>query len=812
MNSLLASVRREDGYDRVDNAVRSLEEQWRHGEPSLEQCWAAHDPDRAISVLAALIKADLRCRFARGERPAVGDYLKNYPLLEDAGERVLSLIYEEYCLREEQGEPPDVESFCARYAPWRDSLVSQLKYHQLLSRVVASPTPPARFPEPGEHFQEFAIDALLGQGGAARVYRARNDLLGGRQFALKVSPDRGHEPSIMGRLDHDHIVPVHSVVFQRETHLRGLIMPYRPGLPLDEVIRRVKLASPPLSASVFWDVVAASVETDLQTSDGLPGWNTFPMRGTYAQGVAWIMATLADAVAHAHERGVQHRDIKPANVLLTLHDGPQLLDFNLAHDPHAAEQAEAALRGGTLPYMAPEQLEAFIDPARWNAVGCGADLYSLGLVMHELLTGEAPAVPDQTLPLPRAIRSLLDRRADQNFNPRRLNPAVPHALEAITLRCLAYAETDRYAAAHELAQDLRRFERGKPLGYAVNPSRSERVGNWCRRNRAALAASVLLLVAGLVLAENRLTPVERRGTFREAMAAVDSGADGKALALLAPLSENYPDSPLVQLYYAAAQASTSHLPEAMALYKKATALPDAEAVLGGWAREYPSLIQQLETLGVRFDDVTLPNSKRPDPRYRELGHKILAMALRLGSTDEKVQVRDATYDEDHGLFDSALRKMTAVIDQIERIARKDVRDGLLNKYNCFRLRARNWNHLADQALGDDGAGSLETARSRYEHALTDLDRAQSLPQRDDFERIDACLESRAKSELGLGRIAVRQARFDDAVKHHREAHRLIELLRPRHSADLAFHRLEGRLAELEEQIEVPPGAALSVAR
>src|SRR4051794_39759073 len=167
--------------------------------------------------------------------------------------------------------------------------------------------------------------------------------------------------------------------------------------------------------------------------------------------------TLARALAYAHQRGILHRDVKPANVLLSPRGGPQLLDFNLAHDPHAADQAEAALRGGTLPYMAPEQLEAFIDPDRWESVGPAADTYSLGLVMHELLTGQALDVPDQTLPLPRAIRSLLDRRAVRKFAPRRLNPAVPHALEAILARCLEYEREARYPSAQALADDLQRF-------------------------------------------------------------------------------------------------------------------------------------------------------------------------------------------------------------------------------------------------------------------------------------------------------------------------------------------------------------------
>src|SRR4051795_6882371 len=109
MRSLLASVRRDGGLDRVESAVKALEDEWRCGEPLLEQHWADHDPDGSLSVLAALVKADLRCRFAQGERPAVRDYLDRFPILGDESVRMLSLIYEEFCLREEQGERPDAE-------------------------------------------------------------------------------------------------------------------------------------------------------------------------------------------------------------------------------------------------------------------------------------------------------------------------------------------------------------------------------------------------------------------------------------------------------------------------------------------------------------------------------------------------------------------------------------------------------------------------------------------------------------------------------------------------------------------------------
>ena len=137
----------------------------------------------------------------------------------------------------------------------------------------------------------------------------------------------------------------------------------------------------------------------------------FPVRGTFSQGAAWIVMVLARALHYAHGRQIYHRDVKPANILLTINHGPQLLDFNLAESPHSADHAQAALRGGTLPYMAPEQIESFFNPELWASVGAGADIYSLGLVLRELLTGQMPDLPRKGLPAARAMSELLDRTA-----------------------------------------------------------------------------------------------------------------------------------------------------------------------------------------------------------------------------------------------------------------------------------------------------------------------------------------------------------------------------------------------------------------
>lgn len=476
-------------------AQLELSEAWEEGEAEVEALWRER-VDATPSVLAAMVKIDLRCRFARGESPAVAEYLARHPGLGEVSPLVVSLVYEEYCLREEVGQTPDPAEFCGRYAKWGDSLASQLQYHRLLSQVAGRKAPPFSFPEPGERFLNYHLLSYLGRGGEARVYLARDLDLGDCPRALKVGPDRGDEPSIMGRLDHPRIVPVLSVARDEATGLRGLCMPFRGGRALHEVLLRMETT--PLAertARTLW----AAVAPEGQPQAPPPGlaWEGFPVSGTYTDAVAWVAAALADGLSHAHRLGIQHRDIKPANVLMTMDGGPQLLDFNLAHDPHDARQADAARRGGTLPYMAPEQISAFLDAGRWDEVGRAADLYALGLVIRELLTGRRPEAPSADLPLPRALQEQLDRRREPTDGPRAVNPSVPATVEAIVRRCLHPEPWGRYTEARSLANDLRLHLDGRLPDEAGAYSRLDRAGSFVRRHWIALAATAALVFIGL---------------------------------------------------------------------------------------------------------------------------------------------------------------------------------------------------------------------------------------------------------------------------------------------------------------------------
>jgi serine/threonine-protein kinase len=207
------------------------------------------------------------------------------------------------------------------------------------------------------------------------------------------------------------------------------------------------------------------------------------------QGAA-LVATLADAIHAAHQNGIVHRDLKPGNILLTADGTPKVTDFGLAR--RLQGEGGLTLSGvpmGTPSYMAPEQ-------ARGNkgAVGPATDVYALGAILYELLTGRPPFRAES------ATATLQQVVADEPVPPARLNPRVPRDLQTICLKCLYKESHKRYGSAQALAEDLRRFERGEPI--KARPVGSlERAVRWVRRRPAlagALASGVLLASALVV--------------------------------------------------------------------------------------------------------------------------------------------------------------------------------------------------------------------------------------------------------------------------------------------------------------------------
>jgi len=703
MNPLLASARM-GGVDPLECAVLSFEQEWRrHGDVRLEQYWPEQcraqgiDPGDSVAILAELIKADLRLRFDNGQSPTVASYLEQFPKLCETDSRVLSLIYEEFCLREENGEAPDVESFCGRYPRWRDSLIAQLQYHRLFSQAAGGQPPKPRFPEVGESFEEFQLVSLLGRGGMSRVFLARDLSLGGKQVVLKVSVDRGDEPKLHGPLDHPHIVPANSVAFQPERQLRALSMPYRPGLALDVVIARLNAGTRPRKAIELWRVLVdgsaksliscadpekeALLATEVRRSGPRgDGWERFPVRGTYAQGVAWLVMTLARALDYSHRMGTIHRDVKPGNVLLTLKFGPQLFDFNLAESPYSADQAQEAIHGGTLPYMAPEQIEAFLNPDLWGKAGAQADIYSLGLVLRELLTGQMPELPNEKLAPARAMRHLLDRRAFLDTDVRRVDPRIPHGLQAIVAKSLALSPQDRYPDAESFALDLDRFLKHQPLLQADNRSRTERLTNWVNRNRWSIfglpsCVLGLALLAHRPIADRLKPPVESLAAFQAAVGFVDQEDPGNATSALESLGRYYSEDPLVRSYLAFALDLRRNTTQANAQLARALSTSHGIRKLLDWGADHPKIAVYLEHLAEaaikdgdnklvadvldEHDEEIFVDSMR---QYYELAKQALDIVDKLGRTSLKTQALIAKVEEFDGNYRGAFDRLTRSLD------------------------------------------------------------------------------------------------------------------------------------------------------
>jgi WD40 repeat protein len=366
------------------------------------------------------------------------------------------------------GQPAD--ALCPPGTPeeLRPELERDLAYVRAVRRLLRPPevaAAEAAGPLPWTALGRFELGPELGRGGCGLVFLAHDPLLG-REVAVKVpraeilaTPgwrDRFlREARAAAGLDHPNVVPVYEA--GEVGPVCFLVSAYCPG--------------PTLAAWVEQQRGPVPVRT-----------------------AAGLVAALADGVQHAHGRGVLHRDLKPSNVLLEplppgtapppdgLAFTPRLTDFGLAkllQEGATTDQTRTGAVLGTVNYMAPEQAAG-----RSRQVGPTADVYALGAILYELLTGRPPFQGETELDTLRQVRD------EESVPIRRLRSAVPRDLETVCLKCLEKEPARRYATVGALADDLRRFLAGEPIR-ARPPGPAGRVGRWARRNPALAAASGL---------------------------------------------------------------------------------------------------------------------------------------------------------------------------------------------------------------------------------------------------------------------------------------------------------------------------------
>jgi hypothetical protein len=318
----------------------------------------------------------------------------------------------------------------------------------------------------------YEILGELGRGGMGVVYTARQVGLQ-RVVALKMILPQARlsleqlerfrrEAEAAARLQHPHIVQIHEIGAQVDRPYFSL--EFVEGGSLDK-----KLAGTPQ-----------------------------PPRTAAA-----LLETLARAMHYAHERGVVHRDLKPANVLLTVDGVPKIGDFGLAKQLDAEmDHTQSGAILGTASYMAPEQALG-----QKQKIGPLSDVYALGAILYEMLTGRPP-FRGTTL-----LETLEQVRSEEPVPPKRLQPGVLRDLETICLKCLHKEPGKRYPSALALAEDPRRFSNGEPI-QARPVGAPERLWRWCRR-KPALAGLVLVAITAFITVTGLWLLAERNGIRAE---------------------------------------------------------------------------------------------------------------------------------------------------------------------------------------------------------------------------------------------------------------------------------------------------------
>ncbi len=490
---------------RADAAERFLE-LWDAGcPPDVDEFLAGADGLTAAEA-AAVLRIDQRERWRRGERVSAEGYLARHPEIATDAENAIDVIFNEYLLREQSDGLPETDEFLRRFPEHGDVLRAQIELH----RAVASGS---ESDGSGEGYRDdsqaesvsppdvpgYELLGEIGRGGMGVIYKARQRGLN-RIVALKMistgdlasAAERArlrNEAEAAARLQHPNIVQIYEV---------GSVA----GMPY---VALEYLEGGSLAAAL----------------NGKP----IPPRAA-----AEMVELLARTIQVAHEHGILHRDLKPANVLMTRRwrtrtvevagadqitgdigsaeqagaggmAGPRstlsapptfkITDFGLAKDlsGRGGQTATGAILG-TPSYMAPEQAEGGA-----KRVGPAADVYALGAILYETLTGRPPFQAATML------ETLLQVRTQEVVSPSLLQNNLPRDLVTICLKALAKEPHRRYASAAALADDLRCFLHDKPI--AARPvARWERGWRWCRRNPflAGVSATALLLLVTAVTA------------------------------------------------------------------------------------------------------------------------------------------------------------------------------------------------------------------------------------------------------------------------------------------------------------------------
>ena len=416
------------------------------------------------------------------------------PDLVDDPRALIEFAVEEFADRRDAGEDVSATTYAQRFPEVQTHLLDSLVVDQgfrensdWVQDILSRKPDQYDWPAVGETVVGYKLLEPLGSGGFSRVYLANDPKVPGRKVALKLCRQETHEATHLANLNHRSIGVVYDVTRDSGRGIGVISMQFRSRTTIHNIVTKLWGGRSPESAEAVWDVV----RTGNRLTGEAPEWS----QATFADWVLDLAIELARGLAESHENGIVHCDLKPANVLVDREGRPILVDFNVAFRRDAT--ASPGNVGGTLPYMAPEQIRAFAGQG-YSELAPATDLYGLGATLYELLTGQLPFGPIQSAE--DGIRPLLSVRKVRPRSMRRRNPGVDIEFERLILDCMSYESKARPQTAHELADALERIRTRRMVDAAEIGRR--------RMTRWGSAAAVVSLgaVIGIGIVEERPTP------------------------------------------------------------------------------------------------------------------------------------------------------------------------------------------------------------------------------------------------------------------------------------------------------------------